>query len=128
VAGPLLGAFAVIALIIASAGTYGLSAYSVVRRRQELGIRLALGATPRQILVLVLRHGMFLNVVGARLGLAGALVLGKTVAGFLYGITATDAPTFLGVLVLFATVALVATYLPARRAATIDPSLAFRTD
>ena len=124
----LLGTFAVIALIIASAGIYGLSAYAVVRRRQELGIRLALGATPRQILVLVLRHGMFLNVVGAGLGLAGALALGKTVAGFLYGITATDAPTFLGVLLLFATVALVATFLPARRAATIDPGLAFRTD
>ena len=124
----LLGTFAVIALIIASAGIYGLSAYAVVRRRQELGIRLALGATPRQILVLVLRHGMFLNVVGVALGLAGALALGRTVAGFLYGITATDASTFLGVLLLFATVALVATYLPARRAATIDPSLAFRTD
>src|SRR5262245_6957026 len=124
----LLGTFAVIALIIASAGIYGLSAYAVVRRRQELGIRLALGATPRQILVLVLRHGMFLSVVGAGLGLAGALVLGKTVAAFLYGITATDASTFFGVLLLFATVALLATYLPARRAATIDPGLAFRTD
>jgi len=124
----LLGTFAVIALIIASAGIYGLSAYAVVRRRQELGIRLALGATPGQILVLVLRHGMFLNIVGAGLGLAGALVLGKTVAGFLYGTTATDVPTFLGVLLLFATVALVATLLPAHRAATIDPSLAFRTD
>jgi putative ABC transport system permease protein len=124
----LLGTFAVIALSIASAGIYGLSAYAVVRRRQELGIRLALGATPGQILVLVLRHGMFLNVVGAGIGLAGALVLGKTVAGFLYGITATDASTFLGVLLLFATVALVATFLPARHAATIDPSMAFRTD
>jgi putative ABC transport system permease protein len=124
----LLGTFAVIALIIASAGIYGLSAYAVVRRRQELGIRLALGATPGQILALVVRHGMFLNVAGAGLGLAGALALGKMVAGFLYGITATDASTFLGVLLLFATVALVATYLPARRAATIDPSLAFRTD
>ena len=124
----LLGTFAVIALIIASAGIYGLSAYAVVRRRQELGIRLALGATPGQILALVLRHGMLLNVVGAGVGLAGALVLGQTVAGFLYGITATDVPTFFGVLLLFATVALVATFLPARRAATIDPSLAFRTD
>jgi ABC-type antimicrobial peptide transport system permease subunit len=71
---------------------------------------------------------MLLNVVGAGVGLAGALVLGQTVAGFLYGITATDVPTFFGVLLLFATVALVATFLPARRAATIDPSLAFRTD
>jgi len=124
----LLGTFAVIALVIASAGIYGLSAYAVVRRRQELGIRLALGATPGQIIVLVLRHGIFLNVVGAGLGLAGALVLGKAVAGFLYGITATDAPTFFAVLVLFATVALAAAYLPARHAASIDPSLAFRPD
>jgi hypothetical protein len=127
VAMALLGTFAVIALIIATAGIYGLSTYAVVRRRQELGIRLALGATPGQILVLVIRHGMFLNLVGAALGLAAAMMLGKTVAGFLYGITATDAPTFLAVLLLFAAVALVATYLPARRAATIHPSLAFPT-
>ena len=124
----LLGTFAAIALVIASAGIYGLSAYAVVRRRQELGIRLALGATPRQILALVLRHGMILNVVGAGLGLAGALALARLIAGFLFGITATDTPTFLAVLLLFAAVALVATYLPARRAATIDPSLAFRND
>jgi putative ABC transport system permease protein len=124
----LLGIFAAIALVIASAGIYGLSAYAVVRRRQELGIRLALGATPGQILALVLGRGMFLNIVGAALGLAGALGLAKVVAGFLYGITATDAPTFLAVLLLFAAVAFVATYVPARRAATIDPSLAFRAE
>jgi predicted permease len=124
----LLGTFAAIALVIASAGIYGLSAYAVVRRRQELGIRIALGATPAQILALVLGHGMVLNVIGAALGLAGALGLAKAVAGFLYGITATDAPTFLAVLLLFGVVAFVATYVPARRATTIDPSLAFRND
>ena len=124
----LLGTFAAIALVIATAGIYGLSACAVVRRRQELGIRLALGATPRQIIALVLRHGMLLNLAGAVAGLAGSLALAKVISGFLFGITATDAPTFLAVLLLFAAVAFVATYLPARRAAAIDPGLAFRND
>jgi putative ABC transport system permease protein len=122
----LLGIFAAIALVIASAGIYGLSAYAVVRRTQEIGIRLALGATPGQILVLVLRHGMFLSLIGAGIGVAGALALTKVISGFLYGITATDAPTFLAVLLLFAAVAFLSTYIPARRAATIDPTVAFR--
>jgi predicted permease len=122
----LLGIFATIALVIATAGIYGLSAYAVVRRTQELGIRLALGATSRQILVMVVRQGMLLNLVGVVIGVAGSLALTKVISGFLYGITPTDGPTFLGVLLLFATVAFIATSLPARRAAGIDPSVAFR--
>ena len=120
----LLGTFAAIALVIACGGIYGLSAYAVVRRRQELGIRLALGATQRQILALVVRRGMLLNLTGAAVGLAGALALARVISGFLFGIAPTDAPTFLAVPWLFAGVAFVATYLPARRAAAIDPSLA----
>ena len=122
----LLGIFAAIALVIASAGIYGLSAYAVVRRVQEIGIRLALGATSGQIVALVLRHGMVLILIGVGVGIAGALALATVIAGFLYGTTATDAPTFLAVLALFAAVAFFSTYIPARRAATIDPTVAFR--
>jgi putative ABC transport system permease protein len=122
----LLSSFAAIALAIASAGIYGLSAYAVVRRTRELGIRLALGATPGQILALVLRHGMLLSLIGVAVGLAGALALRRVMSGFVYGITATDASTFLAALLLFASVAFLATFIPARRAARIDPTVAFR--
>ena len=87
----LLGIFAAIALVIACAGIYGVSAYAVVRRRQEIGIRLAVGATPGQIVGLILRHGMVLTLIGVGIGVAGSLALTKIIAGFLHGITATDA-------------------------------------
>ena len=124
----LLGIFAAIALVIACAGIYGVSAYAVVRRKREIGIRLAVGATPGQIVGLILRHGMVLTMIGVGIGIAGSLALTKIIAGFLHGITATDAPTFLAVLVLFAAVAFLSTYVPARRAARIDPTVAFRYD
>jgi putative ABC transport system permease protein len=124
----LLGFFAAIALVIASAGIYGLSAYAVVRRIQEMGIRLALGATSGQILVLVMRPGMLLILIGGGMGVAGTLALTKVISGFLYGVTATDAPTFLGVLLLFAALAFLSTYSAARRAATIDPTVALRNE
>jgi putative ABC transport system permease protein len=122
----LLGIFAAIALVIASAGIYGVSAYAVVQRTREIGIRLAVGATSGQILSLVLRQGMTLTLTGVAIGAAGALAAGCVVSGFLYGVRATDAPTFVAVLVLFAAVAFVSTYMPARRAAKIDPAAAFR--
>lgn len=122
----LLGIFAAIALVIASGGIYGISAYSVVRRTREMGSRLTLGATPGQILGLVLRHGLLFITIGAGLGVAGTLALTTVISGFLYGITATDAPTFLMVLLLFAVVAFSSTLIPARRAAAIDPTVAFR--
>ena len=118
----LLGIFAAIALAIASAGIYGLCAYAVVRRTREIGIRLAVGATPGQILVLILRYGLMLILPGLAIGIAGSLALAKVMAGFLYGVAATDVPTFLPVVILFVGVALLSTYLPARRAARIDPS------
>jgi putative ABC transport system permease protein len=124
----LLSIFAAIALVIAGAGIYGLSAYAVVRRTQEMGIRLALGATPGQILVLVLRHGMLLILIGGGMGVAGTLALTKVISGFLYGVTATDAPTFVGVLLLFAALAFLSMYVPARRAAAIAPTEALRCD
>jgi putative ABC transport system permease protein len=122
----LLGIFAVVALVIASAGIYGLGAYAVARRTREIGIRMAVGATRGQILSLVLRQGMLLLLIGVAIGVAGSLALRKVIAGFLYGITATDLQTFAAVLLLFAAVAFLSTYIPARRAARIDPTVAFR--
>ena len=122
----LLGIFAIIALVIASAGIYGASAYSVARRTHEIGIRLALGATPGQTLALVMRQSLTMIVMGVSAGVAAALALTKILSEFLYAITPTDAPTFLAVLLLFAGVAMVSIYIPARRAAMIDPTLALR--
>ena len=122
----LLGIFAIIALVIASAGIYGASAYSVARRTREIGIRLALGATPGQTLALVMRQSLTMIVIGVSAGVAAALALTTILSGFLYAITPTDAPTFLAVLLLFAGVAMVAIYIPARRAAMIDPTLALK--
>jgi len=122
----LLGIFAAVALVIASAGIYGLSAYAVVRRTREIGIRLAVGATARQILGLVLRQGMLLTLAGVGIGIAGALALTRVMSGLLHGISATDAATFAAMLALFAVVAFIATYIPARRASRIDPTVAFR--
>jgi putative ABC transport system permease protein len=122
----LLGGFAVIALITATGGIYGLISYAAASRTQEMGIRAVLGATRGELVALLLRHGMLLILTGTIIGLAGSLVLTKTISGFLYGITATDIPTFVMVTLLFAAVGLIATYIPARRAATIDPIQAFR--
>ena len=124
----LLGTFATIALVIACAGIYGVSASAVARRTRELGIRLALGATTRQGIGLVVQHGLSLILIGLGLGIAGALALTRLLTGFLYGITPTDATTFLAVTASFVAIALLATYLPARRAATIDPTVVFRSE
>lgn len=122
----LLTAFAVIALLMATSGIYGLVSYAVARRTQEMGIRVALGATAGNVLALVVRQQMLLTSIGIAIGIGGSLLLTKLIAGLLYGITATDLSTFLGTAVLFAAVALVATFVPARRAATVDPTIAFR--
>src|SRR5262249_19018103 len=124
----LLGIFAAIALVMATAGIYGLSAYAVVCRTQEMGIRIALGATRGQILTLVLRHGMLLTLAGIAIGTASSLALTRLLAAFLYGITPTDASTFAGIALFFASVGWIATYIPAQRAATIDPTIAFRAE
>ena len=124
----LLSVFAVSALVIATAGIYGMSAYAVVRRTREIGIRMAMGATPGQILGLVLRSGMGLSVIGVGIGIAAALALTSVVSSFLYGVTARDLPTFLAAALLFASVAFAATFIPARRAARIAPTVALRYD
>jgi putative ABC transport system permease protein len=124
----LLGIFAAIALVIAGAGIYGVNAYAVARRTHEMGIRLALGATSTQIVMLILRQGMPLLLIGIGVGIGGALALTNVIAEFLFGLTATDAPMFLTATLLFGGLAFISTYIPARRAAMIDPTVAFRAD
>ncbi len=121
-----LSAFSLTAVILASFGIYGVIAYSVRQRTPEIGIRMALGATKGDVLRTVLREGLRLTAVGVVVGLAGALVLTRVLANFLYGISPTDPLTFLCTSLLLTGVALLAGYIPARRAAKIDPMVALR--
>ena len=124
----LLGAFAAIALALSAAGIYGAVSYSVSRRTREIGIRMALGAQPREVLTMVLGEGMRLAGIGIVLGAAGALAVTRFLSAHLYGITATDPVSFVGVALLSAAVAALACYLPARRAMLVDPVLALRSE
>jgi putative ABC transport system permease protein len=128
VAGPrfntlLLGVFAG-ALFLAAIGIYGVMAYAITQQTREIGIRLALGAQPRNVLQLVLRRGMRLAGVGATFGVAAALALTRLMAGLLYDVSATDPVTFSCVVILLLAIALLACYLPARRAMRVDPMVA----
>jgi putative ABC transport system permease protein len=123
-----LSAFSLTAVILASFGIYGVIAYSVRQRTPEIGIRMALGATKGDVLRTVLREGLRLTAVGVVVGLAGALVLTRVLANFLYGISPTDPLTFLCTSLLLTGVALLAGYIPARRAAKIDPMVALRCE
>lgn len=122
----LLGVFAVIALLLAAIGIYGQLAYSVNQRTHEFGIRLALGAQPVDILRMVVRQSMILVTLGTVIGLGGAVALTRVMSSMLYGITAMDARAFLIPPLVLAAVALFASYLPARRAARVDPMIALR--
>ena len=124
----LLGLFAALALTLASIGIYGVIALLVSRRRQEIGIRMALGARPRSILAMVVRRGMLLAASGVAIGLAGALALGSVLNSMLFGVTRFDPATFATVPLLLATVALVACLIPAGRAASVSPMVALRED
>lgn len=119
----LLAAFALAALTLAATGVYGLMAFAVTRRRREIGIRMALGARPRTVVSMVARHGAALVVAGAVLGLAGAAVLARSLEGLLYRTTAADGATYVAAVAVLAVVGLLASYLPARRAAAIDPTV-----
>jgi len=124
----LLTAFAALALLLAALGIYGVISYSVSQRTRELGIRIALGATQDRVVRLVLGQGMALTTVGVAAGLVGAFWLVRLLASMLFNVTATDAPTFIGVSVVLLGVAAAASYLPARRAARVDPVTAMRSE
>jgi putative ABC transport system permease protein len=122
----LMGLFGGLALVLSAVGIYGLLSYSVTQRTQELGIRMAFGARVADVLKLVLRQGMTLALAGEAIGLAGAFVLARLIRGLLFGVTPNDAMTFVIVGGVLAVVALLACYLPARRATKVDPLVALR--
>jgi len=124
----IVGLFAVIALVLAGIGIYGMLSYLVSERTHEIGIRLALGAERQTILHMLLRYGLGLAIIGASVGLACALLLSNFMASALYGIRPTDPITFGIVVVIFIAVALLASYLPARRATKVDPMVALRCE
>ncbi len=124
----LLGLFAGLALLLASIGVHGLLSYTVAQRTREIGIRLALGAPPPAVLALVARRGLVLALAGTAAGLLGALALGRLLRSLLFGVGPSDPVTFAAAPLILVAVALVASYLPARRAARVDPMIALRSE
>ena len=122
----LFGSFAVLALTLSIVGIYALVSHSVARRTHEIGIRMALGAQPHDVLKLVLGHGMILTLVGIGLGLACGLMLTRVMASLLFEVRPTDATTFAVVSITEAIIAMLACYIPARRATRVDPLVALR--
>jgi ABC-type antimicrobial peptide transport system permease subunit len=122
----LVGVFAGAALLLAVVGMYGVMAYSVAQRTGEIGVRMALGASPSNVLRLVLGQGLWTTAAGITVGILGSFALTRTMESLLFGLSPTDPVTFAGVALLLAFVALLASYLPARRAMRVDPMVALR--
>lgn len=122
----LIGVFAALALLLAAIGLYGVVAYSVSQRINEIGIRMALGATREDVLRLVLRYGAGLTLIGTALGFVASLAATRVLSSMLFEVRANDPQTFLAVALLLMAVVLGASYIPARRAAKVDPMVALR--
>jgi putative ABC transport system permease protein len=128
IAAAVLGVFGLVALLLSAIGIYGITSYTVAQRTHEIGIRLALGAQFSDVLRLVLRHGLKLTLIGAALGILGAWLATRAITSVLYGVSATDPFTFVFVSVLLVGVALLACYVPSRRATRVDPLVALRNE
>jgi putative ABC transport system permease protein len=124
----LLGVFAAIALLLAALGIYSVISYSIALRTQEIGIRMALGAHRRGILLMVMRKGMLLTLIGTAIGLAGAFALTRWMASMLFGVTASDPLTYVIVLLVSLGASVLACSIPARRATRVDPLVALRNE
>jgi putative ABC transport system permease protein len=124
----LLAVFAGLATLLAAVGIFGVMSYSVTLRTREIGLRMALGAQPGEVLKVILKQGLVLTAIGIVLGVAGALALTRLMSGLLFEVGSTDPATFAAIVLLFAFVALIACYLPARRATRVNPLIALRYD
>jgi putative ABC transport system permease protein len=124
----LFGVFAALALVIATVGIYGVISYAVSQRRHEIGIRMALGAQAGTVLRMIVWMGMSLTLIGVALGLAAALALTRVMKNLLFNVSATDPATFALIALLLVGVALIASYISARRATKVDPLIALRSE
>jgi putative ABC transport system permease protein len=122
----LLACFAIVALILATSGIYGVMSYSVTQRTHEIGVRVALGASHGRVLLLVVGNGLGLALLGITIGVGGSFAVTRLMSGLLFGVSSTDPATFGIVAAIFAVVAAIASYIPARRAARVDPAVALR--
>ena len=124
----LLGVFAVVAVLVAAIGIYGVMAYSVTQRTREIGLRIALGAQRNEVVRLIVREGMTVGLAGVGLGLAGAIGLSRVLTTLVFGVQVRDPETFAGVAVVLTVVALAACSVPARKASAVDPIIALRDE